>query len=513
MPRSKLAEPAWVPKGYHECTTFSRKWKLKDKLLRFSPFSKAFTLEHAFRGIKIYGSTGSGKTSGVARDIAAAYLDHGFGGLVLCAKNENDELNNWTSIAKEVNRSKSIVHFGPKNKKIKLCFNVIEFIRNLTENKMESQTNLVKFLKLAANNFEDSKISSTDSFWDGVTDQFLFHLLTITFSANPGKELTFERLDRAFKIVQKDAETINGFIIDKNTKDIKKAIDFFTNEFPAINEKTRSIIIAAVSSLLYSFNTGILAELFGDVGNINPKWIFSGAVIVVNVPTLEYYEIGRIANRIWKYAFQLACMTRKSLNGFMRPVFLWADEAQEFIHQDDAKFQSVARQTRCSTVYLTQNIAGLRLNLGSGAVARDMVESIEANLLTSIFHQNTHFETNKYASEVIGNKEVKVTSETSKGIFSAEVSKNVSYKMEPIFMPESFKELKTGGNENGRVVESLVVTPGSKRFFDVTDFTFKDWYKIYFKQGQNNGLRIKSLDQYDVDFEGFLDQFLTEDKN
>jgi hypothetical protein len=87
-----------------------------------------------------------------------------------------------------------------------------------------------------------------------------------------------------------------------------------------------------------------------------------------------------------------------------------------------------------------------------------------------------------------------VTSETSKGIFSEEVSKNVSYKMESIFMPDRFKELKTGGNENRRLVESLIVTPGSKRFFDVTDFSFKDWHKIYFKQGKNNGLRIKSID-------------------
>jgi hypothetical protein len=418
-----------------------------------------------FRGIKIYGANGSGKTSGFARVIATSYLDHGFGGLVMCAKGENDELNNWVSLSKEVGRSKSLIHFGPKNIEYKLCFNILEFIRTLTENKNESQANIVKMLKMISNDLQGGKLSQSDSFWDGVTDQYLTHLLTITMSIYKNKSLSFEKLLSVFNKIQFN-EDISPLLNDEPAGDLKMALDFFNKEFPAINEKTRSIIVAAVSSMFFKFNTGLLKDLFGGEGNIDPKWIFGGAIIVINVPTHEYQEIGKAANLIWKYAFQKACMSRKNLEGFMRPVFLWADEAQKFIHPDDAKFQAVARSSRFATVYLTKNIAGLRLNLGNGSMAQDAIQSVESNLLTSVFHQNVNDETNKFASRALGTKKVRVTSTTSKGIFSGEASENVSYRNEATLSPESFVSLKVGGHNNANVVEAIANIPGGRRFLD-----------------------------------------------
>lgn len=184
MPKNRNTEPAWIPLGYSEHITLNEKWEMHDKLFKFTPWLRAFTLDRAFRGIKIYGANGSGKTSGFARVIASSYLDHGFGGLVLCAKGDNDELNNWSQMCQEVQRSKSLIHFGPKNQTQKFCFNILEFIRTLSANKNESQANLVKVLKLIASDLQGGKLSQSDSFWDGVTDQYLTHLLTITMLLN-----------------------------------------------------------------------------------------------------------------------------------------------------------------------------------------------------------------------------------------------------------------------------------------------------------------------------------------
>jgi type IV secretory pathway TraG/TraD family ATPase VirD4 len=501
--KNRKIEPLWVKKGYLECTTLSHKWQLSDKLFKFSLFSKAFSLDQAFRGIKIYGANGSGKTSGFARVIATSYLDHGFGGLVMCAKGDNDELNNWESMTRVMERSRSLIHFGPKNKeKIKdkqYCFNILEFIRTLTDNKNESQANLVAVLKMISNNLQSGKLSQSDSFWDGVTDQYLTHLLTLTFSFFPMEAITFEKLNEVFKSIQTNPKEINFMIKTELTTEVQNAVEFFVTDFLAINEKTRSIIVAAVSSLLFKFNSGLLRDLFGGEGNIDPRWTFGGAVIVINVPTHEYQEIGKTANLIWKYAFQKACTTRKSIRGFQRPVFLWADEAQEFIHPDDAKFQAVARSSRCATVYITQNIAGLRLTLGSGAMAQDAIESIESNLLTTIFHQNVHAETNKFASNSIGTKKVKVTSRTSKGIWSKEVSESTVEKIEPIFSPETFTDLKAGGHTDKNIVEAIVYVPGSKRFFDFLSFRFCDWCKVRVRQGEYKHFRVAAVDKYDVE--------------
>ena len=52
-----------------------------------------FTLNDATQGVQIFGGVGSGKTSGSGRALAHAYLNAGFGGVVLCAK--ADEADLW----------------------------------------------------------------------------------------------------------------------------------------------------------------------------------------------------------------------------------------------------------------------------------------------------------------------------------------------------------------------------------------------------------------------------------
>ena len=85
-------------------------WDLSMPLLGLSD-SDELTLEQAARGIAIWGSTGSGKTSGSGQAIARSYLKHGFGGLVLCAK--KSEADWWLKLAEEEGRSKSIIHVHP----------------------------------------------------------------------------------------------------------------------------------------------------------------------------------------------------------------------------------------------------------------------------------------------------------------------------------------------------------------------------------------------------------------
>jgi hypothetical protein len=509
--KNRNIETALMPLGFNSSTTLSKPWGMDDKLFKFSPVSHAFTLDMAFRGVKIYGTNGSGKTSGFARVIATSYLDHGFGGLVLCAKGDDDELKNWTSMCNEVGRSKSLIHFGPKNKEHKLSFNILEFIRTLSEVKDDQQYNLVKFLKMCATDLQAGNLSQSDSFWDNVSDQFLFHLLTLTFSANPDQALTFEKLEKVFKVVQKKPEDINGIVIDLKTKDLKKATDFFTKEFPAINEKTRSVIIAAVSSILHTFTTGILKDLFGVEGNVDPRWAFGGAIFVINITTSEHQSLGRLANMVWKYAFQKACLARKMEKNIMRPVFLWADEAQEFIHPDDVKFQATARSIRCASVYLTQNIAGIRFGLGSTTHAADAIKALDSNLVTKIFHQNIDAETNKYASDSIGTKKEKLVSTSTKGFMSEEVSKSVSYRLVPVSLPEAFIGLKSGGPKHRKLVEAIVFSPGSGLFFDFINLGTKDWHKITVTQGKYDYFRKKSEEKLDVNYKNFMDLFSTDE--
>lgn len=52
-----------------------------------------FRLADALTGVIVFGATGSGKASAVARCLALGYIAAGFGGIVLCAK--PDECRQW----------------------------------------------------------------------------------------------------------------------------------------------------------------------------------------------------------------------------------------------------------------------------------------------------------------------------------------------------------------------------------------------------------------------------------
>lgn len=129
---------------------------------------------------------------------------------------------------------------------------------------------------------------------------------------------------------------------------------------------------------------------------------------MVNLPTQEFRLAGRIANLTWKYCFQVAVVRRvqpADRQSFFRPVFLWADEAQNFISKFDSEYQAVARPAGGCTVYLTQNRESFRRVLKNN----DAVDSLLANLQTKVFCQNTG-ETNNWASGILGQRYVNITS-------------------------------------------------------------------------------------------------------
>ena len=85
-------------------TALSGQWPLDMPLVQFSPLAEdIWTLEDAFQGTVIFGSTGSGKTSGSGQLLALKFLKAGFGGLVLCV--DIEEANLWRSYLKAAGRS------------------------------------------------------------------------------------------------------------------------------------------------------------------------------------------------------------------------------------------------------------------------------------------------------------------------------------------------------------------------------------------------------------------------
>ena len=64
----------------------------------------------ACEGTQVFGATGSGKTSGSGRALARAFLENGFGGLVLWTKNDEPEF--WLRYAREIGRESDIIQLS-----------------------------------------------------------------------------------------------------------------------------------------------------------------------------------------------------------------------------------------------------------------------------------------------------------------------------------------------------------------------------------------------------------------
>jgi type IV secretory pathway TraG/TraD family ATPase VirD4 len=203
--------------------------------------------------------------------------------------------------------------------------------------------------------------------------------------------------------------------------------------------------------------SSVIEELSGGVGLLNDLFSLM----------LTEKEYG-IANLVWKYCFQVAVLRRTQpadRNSFLRPVFLWADEAQYFVSRFDAEYQAVARSAGGCTVYLTQNRESLRSVLGDD----DAVDSLLGNLQAKFFCQNSS-QTNEWAAKLLGERWINVTSTNVGQSASADVqnqqgsnqSSGVTRSEQRRYFvePARFTTLRRGGAAHNFQVQCIVYNGG-----------------------------------------------------
>jgi hypothetical protein len=207
-----------------------------------------------------------------------------------------------------------------------------------------------------------------------------------------------------------------------------------------------------------------LRKLFSSDINVRPEDTFDGKIIIVDLPVQDLRLAGRIANLAWKYCFQTAVLRRTPpKGGYLRPVFLWADEAQNFVSRFDAQYQAVARSAGGCTVYLTQNRESYRLALKN----YDAVDSLLGNLQAKFLCQNSG-ETNEWASKLLGERWKHINS-TNVGQMTGDNNPNQNRHNSGVsraeqkrhfIEPAAFTTLKRGGMLNDYRVECVVYNGG-----------------------------------------------------
>ena len=463
-----------------------------------------WTVRDAVAGTLVVGATGSGKSSGSGWCIARSLLASGFGGLVLTAK--PDERAQWEAYAAAAGRRDDVVVFDAS---AVMRFNFLDHElqfggtgAGLTENIVSLFSEV---LEIAARGAGSGSGREDESYWQRACEQLIRNMVDLLAMATgrvsvPDLYRAVVSAPTSLEMLRSEKWRSESFCYDllqradraskteQQASDFQMVTDYLCLEFPALSEKTRSVIVSTFTSMVDRLNRGVLRQLFCVDSNIGPEVIEDGKILIIDLPVLGYAEIGQFAQVLWKHAFQRS-IERRVVGEHTRPVFLWADEAQYFVTSNDMKFATTCRGARVALVLLTQNVSNFEAALGGSEKGKAETASLFANLNTKIFHANGDPVTNQWASTLIGRTRQHFANSSASNsgkdwaaaaLGMAELgqqSAGFSESYEFDVQPTAFAELRTGGPDNDWCVDAIVFQNG-KQFAA----TGRNWTPVTFEQ-------------------------------
>lgn len=476
-------------------------WELSMPLLRL--LKKDFLrLSDAVCGTFITGETGGGKSSGSGFAMAMAFLKAGFGGIVLCVKNE--EKSTWVRYAKLAGREKDLVIFDAS------CRHRYSFLDEEANRKGAGASLVEVIVQLLCTILEVAERNGgqggreDEGYWRRAVRQLIRNLVTLLLVAKgrvtvpdlyrlvvscptSRDQLASEDWKKQSFCFQCLAEADQRPKTPRQRRDFELIADYFMVELCQLSDRTRSVIVSTFTSMVDVLNRDLLHDLFSTDTTVRPEDTLDGKIIVVDLPVKEFAEVGQFAGVLWKFVWQRV-VERRDLSANDRPVFLFVDEFQHFLTSHDALFQTTARSSRVCTCYLTQNISNLLACLG-GDSAKAQVDSLLGNLATKIWHLNSDPVNNEWAATVVGRTRqlymsMNATQQPSTSfsrLFSvyedSQVSSGCSEQLDFEIQPRRFTQLRSGGPQNGFEVDALLYQGG--RVFDATG---KTWIPVTFDQ-------------------------------
>jgi len=449
-------------------------WDDYEELLNFGndeSDADVWRIRDACEGTLIFGAVGSGKTSGSGSAIARAFLQVGFGGLVLTAK--PDEARRWLRMCQETGRTEDLIHLTPGSGH---NLNFLQYETQRPGKRLAVSDDLIALFRCLLDVISHSRKSggTNEEFWTNTTDQLMRKLFNVFLLA--GEPLSLDRLVRFLNHAPKDlktnwrADATFGRVIalaednvkkgtDEDKRIFQEAFEYWTQDYPLITEGTRSGIITSFSAMADNLSGRGIHEMIGTTTNLTPEMILSGKVVVLDIPLKGNVQSGLMVQAIWKLLFQQA-VERRADKGLptARPAFLWEDEGHLFFSPNDTNFQPTARDIRAPHVIISQNLHNF-LQQGHN---EHSFYAVFAAMNTYLFHTNGDLETNQWASAHIG--EIRKSKLTTDGLLRPMRDKDYSFlqrrpeevenvgkmriedETKPSMPPEDFAKLKRGGD-------------------------------------------------------------------
>lgn len=444
---------------------------LEKELLSFD--GHGWRIRDAVQGTMCFGATGSGKTSGPLRKIALAMLESGFGGIVLCCKSE--EAADWEKYAQESYRSDDIIRLS------ELTFNFLDYERTREGAGAGQIENIVNiFTEVCEVGKKKKDSAANEEYFRNAVAQLLRNAITLLIFGD--ETISIQRIKQIVDTCPKTPQMSvvgKGYcceLCERISEDSNKsgnpefelANTFFRKEFPSHDPKTRANVMSSFTVIADALLRGELRRCFcpDKDSTFRPEDIIAGKILIVDYSVKEWGKLGSYASAIIKFCFQKSVERRKDMGSpDMRPVFIFADECQEFAIRYDRVFLSTARSAGVANIFATQNVGNLYSVYGKEDAA-----AILGNLQTKIICQNGDEQTNEWAAKSIGKHITRLKNESSSTSKNwsrgAQRSGNASSsegwreQKDYIVDPVEFTRFKTGGILNLCTVDFILWQPG-----------------------------------------------------
>lgn len=201
----------------------------------------------------------------------------------------------------------------------------------------------------------------------------------------------------------------NCLMTDEDEQEFETTLDYFDNEYINLSENTLSIIQSVVTQMTQFFYTDpevrntfsparneLNFEGFKDV-------VDKGKIIILKMNIAQYRNLAKTIAAYMKLDLQSEVMQRlvREEANMERPVFMFADEYQDFVTTTDAEFYAQSREAKCITVVATQSYTSLINTLKD----RDTVRTVSQNLINKIWLRTDDLFTVEEAQKQTGKEE------------------------------------------------------------------------------------------------------------
>lgn len=484
-------------------TIFKRKpersqWDLATPLLSFS-HGDHWTIGDACQGTQIFGSTGSGKSTGTMAAICEAFLRAGFGGIFFTVK--PDDRRTYENYCRRAGRLKDLIIYGVdqpwRYNPIDAELQRKDAGAGLTENIVGLLSTLLEICE--RNSGQDGREDS--GYWQRTNRQLMRN--TIDLLAMATGRLSIEDLYRVVISAPTSPEQVRSpewressfcfqcllkadSAVNRRLKahELAMVADFFLIEWANLSDKTRTVVQSTFTSMLDVLNRGINYTLMGGETNLSLERTFDGAVIVIDLAIKKFGLSGIVQQSLLKYCYQQTA-ERRDIHENPRPVFLVCDESHLLATSSDQMFQTTARSSRVATVYATQSVSNYLAVFGDKAEAE--VHSLLGNLTSQFFNQQSDIKTNQYAAELIGRTRQFFSNASNSyqptdfidsllGMSQPQSNAGVTESMEYEIQPSVFAGLRKGGPPHWQV--DGILYQGGRQFYE----TGRPWRPVTFRQ-------------------------------